>query len=101
MLQLTSSIPSLIPEVMIAERIRGEFREMPGLVLTAAQACRLWSLDVSTCLATLTQLVEAGFLCRKADGSYSRASDMAARQRMATAGIQFMELTPRPAIAER
>jgi len=92
MLQLTSSIPSLIPEAMIAERVRGEFREMPGLVLTAAQACRLWSLDVSTCHATLAQLVEAGFLCLKADGSYGRASDLAVRPRMAKTGIAFVEL---------
>jgi DNA-binding IclR family transcriptional regulator len=77
---------------VIAERIRGEFREMPGLVLTAAQACRLWRLDGSTCHTTLAQLVEAGFLCRKADGTYGRASDLAVRPRMAKAGIQFIEL---------
>src|SRR5438067_13325557 len=77
MLQLTDSIHTLIPETrtMIAERIRGEFREMPGLVLTAAHACRLWSLDVSTCTAALPQLVDAGYLCRKADRTYGRASD--------------------------
>jgi hypothetical protein len=95
MLQLTSSIPPLMPETrtMIAERIRGEFREMPGLILTAAQACRLWSLDGPTCHATLAQLVDAGFLCRKDDGTYGRASDLAVRPpRMARAGIQFIEL---------
>jgi hypothetical protein len=83
MLQLTT---------LIAERIRGEFREMPGLVLTAAQACRLWRLDGPTCHATLAQLVDAGFLRRKADGTYGRVSDLAVRPRMARAGIQFIEL---------
>lgn len=63
----------------ITERIRGEFREMPGLTLTVAQARRLWSLDPSTCSAVLTQLVETGFLCRRADGAYGRASDLAIR----------------------
>jgi hypothetical protein len=77
----------------ISERVRGEFREMPGLTLTVAQARRLWSLDSSTCSEVLTELVEAGFLCRKADGAYGRASDLAARPlRMAKAGIQFVEI---------
>jgi hypothetical protein len=77
----------------VTERIRGEFREMPGLTLTVAQARRLWSLDWSTCSEVLTQLVDAGFLCRKADGAYGRASDLAARpMRMAKAGIQFLEI---------
>jgi hypothetical protein len=94
MLQLSSSTHGMFPETgsMIAERIRGEFREMPGLILTAAQACRLWSLDVSTCHAALATLVDAGFLCRKADGTYGRASDLAVRPRMAKAGIQLVEL---------
>ena len=39
MLQLTVATNS------ITERVRGEFREMPGLTLTVAQAGRLWSLD--------------------------------------------------------
>ena len=29
----------------LVQRVRGEFREMPGLRLTFAQACRLWQLD--------------------------------------------------------
>ena len=74
---------------MIAERIRGEFREMPGLVLTAAQACQLWSLDASTCRTALTQLVEAGFLCRRVDDTYGRVSDLAVHPRTARAGIQL------------
>jgi hypothetical protein len=77
----------------ITERVRGEFREMPGLTLTVAQARRLWDLDSSTCSEVLTDLVETGFLCRRADGAYGRASDLAARPlRMAKAGIQFIEL---------
>src|SRR5205809_8044096 len=100
MLQLTSPMPSTEPAVlsdatkaMITERIRGEFREMPGLTLTVAQARRLWSLDPSTCSEVLTELVDTGFLCQKPDGAYGRASDLAARPlRMAKAGIQFADL---------
>ena len=86
----------------ITERIRGEFREMPGLALTVEQARRLWSLDPSTCSVVLTQLVETGFLCRRADGAYGRASDMATRPiRMAKAGLQFLDLDePRRLAAE-
>ena len=45
MLQLTgtsSSSETALPDgsVLITERIRGEFREMPGLTLTVAQAKR-------------------------------------------------------------
>ena len=33
----------------LVQRVRGEFREMPGLRLTFAQACRLWQIDTATC----------------------------------------------------
>jgi hypothetical protein len=61
---------------LITERVRGEFREMPGLTLTLAQAGRLWSLDAATCSDVLTQLVATGFLCKRADGAFCRSSDM-------------------------
>jgi hypothetical protein len=64
---------------LIAERVRGEFREMPGLTLTLAQAGRLWSLDADTCRDVLTQLVTSGYLCRRTDGAYCRASDLNGR----------------------
>ena len=88
MLQLASSGQATFRETRlpITERIRGEFREMPGLVLTTAQACRLWSLDASTCHSALAQLVDEGFLWRRSDGTYGRLSDTAARQRLTKAG---------------
>ena len=51
-------------------RIRGEYEEMPGLRLNLAQACRLWQLDGTTCLALLEQLVVERFLHRTHDGAY-------------------------------
>ena len=48
---------------------------MPGLTLTLAQAGRLWSLDAATCTEVLSQLVSTGFLCRRADGAFCRASE--------------------------
>jgi hypothetical protein len=51
-------------------RIRGEYDEMPGLRLTLSQACRLWQLDGTTCLALLERLVVERFLHRTHDGTY-------------------------------
>ena len=83
MLQISKSTTSdfLQPEIRasIAERVRGEFREMPGLTLTLAQAGRLWSLDPATCAEVLTSLVTSGFLSRRPDGAFCRASDLNGR----------------------
>ena len=78
----------------MAERIRGEFREMPGLTLTLAQACRLWTLDQNTCREVLSQLVDAAYLSRRPDGAFCRASGPAARPlRMAKAKVEVKTLT--------
>ena len=54
--------------------IRGEYREMPELRLTADQARRLFNLAPELCNALLEQLVLEGFLWRSPDGKYSRAA---------------------------
>jgi hypothetical protein len=54
----------------LAARIRGEYREMPGLRLTFAQALRLWQVDAATCAVLLEQLVNEGFLRKTHDGAY-------------------------------
>jgi hypothetical protein len=75
---------------------------MPGLVLTAAQARRLWNVDLSTCIAVLSQLVDVGFLSRNAKGAYVRASDLSPRPlRMAKAGIELVEIDRRSRVADR
>lgn len=56
----------------IAERIRGEYAEMPGLTLTVRQAARLWGLGVSQSQRLLSELVESQFLVRNSSGSYRR-----------------------------
>lgn len=43
-------------------RVRGEYREMPGLSLTIPQAQRLWGLEHSTCQTLFERLVEARFV---------------------------------------
>jgi hypothetical protein len=54
------------------QRVRGEFREMPGLCLTPAQASRLWGLDAVASQALLDALVDVRFLRRTANGSFTR-----------------------------
>jgi hypothetical protein len=51
-------------------RIRAEYREMPGLCLSANQASRLWHVNVDLCRNILEALVADGFLRRTPTGSY-------------------------------
>lgn len=60
-------MPSL--DTLVA-RIRGEYREMPGLRLTVAQARRLSQLDAGQCDAVLEALIAEGFLVRTHDAAY-------------------------------
>ena len=43
-------------------RIRSEYIEMPGLVLTLPQAARLWGFGTQRAADLLTVLLDAGFL---------------------------------------
>jgi Fic family protein len=58
-------------------RIRAEYLEMPGLMLTSAQAQRLWGLDAETCRQFLDLLTSERFLDRRANGTYARFTDSA------------------------
>jgi hypothetical protein len=55
---------------VLLTRIRAEYREMPGLCLTFAQACRLWQLDSATCERVLHALVAEHFLGRTTNGRF-------------------------------
>jgi hypothetical protein len=63
----TSARPSLDD---LIRRVRGEYLEMPGLALTAAQAGRLWGMDRGTCHRVLRALQERQFLTRHSNGRY-------------------------------
>lgn len=52
-------------------RARAEFREMPGMCLTSAQAARLWQLSPDRAEELLRELVQSGFLVRR-DGQRYR-----------------------------
>ena len=59
----------MIPHDVLT-RIRGEYREMPGLGLTLAQAARLFHLDPAFCEAVLHRLVSEQFVYRRPDGRF-------------------------------
>jgi hypothetical protein len=54
------------------DRIKSEYREMPGLHLTFEQMLRLWRLDRSTCRTLVAKLIDAQFLAATQDGRYVR-----------------------------
>jgi hypothetical protein len=56
----------------LLQRIEGEYREMPGLSVTAPQAERLWGLNSTTCAFVLMTLIQRGVLRRTPSGTYVR-----------------------------
>jgi len=63
-----------------ADRIRGDFNELPGLELTLGQAIRLWNLGPDDCRHVLDALVDAGFLQWTAKRTIVRAGHARRRQ---------------------
>lgn len=59
----------------IVRRVREEFREMPGLRLTPAQAVRLWGLEKETCRQVIDLLVAGAFLRWTAAGAVTRVDN--------------------------
>jgi len=56
-------------------RIREEFREMPGLRLTPAQATRLWGMEEKTCAAVIDRLVATSYLRWTEAGAVTRTGN--------------------------
>ena len=54
------------------ERIRGEYMEMPGLVLTVRQAARLMGINARLADTLLSGLTDSGFLVRDNKKGYRR-----------------------------
>jgi hypothetical protein len=57
-------------EDALLRRVRGEFREMPGMRLTIDQAARLWTLDRQACSQLFASLVASHFLVVDEHGRY-------------------------------
>jgi hypothetical protein len=54
----------------ILERLRAEYREMPGMRLKLEQVQRLCGIEQPLCKLALEALVEAKFLRLGSDGTY-------------------------------
>ena len=59
-------------EVM-AERVRAEFEEMPGMTLTMPQASRLFGLEHEVCRTIVDRLVTTAYLKWTHSGAVTRA----------------------------
>ena len=60
-------------EDALLRRVRGEYREMPGMRLTIEQAMRLWTVDRQACVAVLNSLVASHYLEVDNFGRYRKA----------------------------
>ena len=58
----TTMTNSNVSHANVVHRIRAEYREMPGLRLTVAQAARLFDLELAHCASVLNALVIDGAL---------------------------------------
>lgn len=54
----------------LVERIQAEYQAVPGLKITSAQACRLWSVSEQVCRAALDALVADHVLWLAPSGRY-------------------------------
>ena len=56
----------------VADRVRAEFVEMPGLTLTVRQASRLFGLDQEICREVVDRLIHVDFLRWSSTGVVAR-----------------------------
>ena len=73
---------TISPMAQWAERIEAEYREVPGLSLTMAQAARFFGLEPEICLVAFAELTAQGRLRRTPQG---RFVDAGWRRRVMTA----------------
>ena len=72
---MPTPLPAGSPEMRMAlQCIQAQYREMPGLRLTAPQAQRLFGLNAALVAALLSALVDTHFLHQAADGTYVRTT---------------------------
>jgi hypothetical protein len=66
--------PSSAPLEALLQRVREQYREMPGLKLAKPQATRLFGVAPSVWAAMLRALVMENFLSRAGDGEFVRST---------------------------
>ena len=68
--------PHPSPLAALLQRVREQYREMPGLTLTKPHAMLLFGVAPSVCAAMLRALVMENFLSRAGDGVFVRSIDI-------------------------
>jgi hypothetical protein len=71
---ITDSPPRSAPLAALLQKVREQYREMPGLTLTKPQAMRLFGVAPSVCAAMLRALVMENFLSRADGGLFVRST---------------------------
>jgi hypothetical protein len=59
---------------VVAERVRAEFEEMPGMTLTMPQASRLFGIEHDVCRTIVERLITASYLRWTTAGAVTRAT---------------------------
>ncbi len=67
-----NTLPDQPRHQQASQRIRAEYVEMPGMLLTPLQVQRLCDVPSSLCKVVLDDLVRAKFLYVAPNGSYAR-----------------------------
>lgn len=67
--------PAMMTTQDLISRIRAEHLEMPGMRLTIRRVQRLFGIEQTLCTTVLDALVDARFLCVKANGAYAHLTD--------------------------
>jgi len=62
------------PLATLLQRVREQYRDMPGLTLTKPQALRLFGVAPSVCAAMPRALVMEDFLSRSREGMFVRSA---------------------------
>lgn len=68
------SFPRPVAPEALLQRVREEYREIPSLRLTPAQAQRLFGLEPFLCVAMLEALLTENFLSRTSDGLFVQSA---------------------------
>ena len=66
--------PGSPPLAGLLQRVREQYREMPGLNFTKPQATRSFGVAPSVCAAMFRALVMENFLSRTGDGMFVRST---------------------------
>jgi hypothetical protein len=66
----------------LAQRIREEFEETPGLRITVSEASRFWGIDELACEQVFARLLATGFLARGVDDRYRQVQGQPVRRRL-------------------